>query len=117
MSEPEIADSALPARAPDLVAAEAGRSVELDSFAACGARLVLLTAAPHSPLATLADLVAVRPDVPGADPGGIVARGSNPAAAGWGDALPPVLVHEAGYDLDDVRDAHPAGAVGERRGR
>ena len=53
--------------------------------------VVLLTAAPASTLARLADLVVVFPDDPGADPGGVVAMGSTLAVSAWGDALAYVL--------------------------
>jgi D-arabinose 5-phosphate isomerase GutQ len=94
-----------------------GRSAELNEFAARakarGARLLVLTAAPDSPLGTIADLAVVLPDVPEADPGGIAAMGSSLMAAAWGDALALVLMQETGYSWAEVLDSHPLGAVGQ----
>jgi arabinose-5-phosphate isomerase len=93
-----------------------GRSAELNEFAArCkerGARLLVLTGAPESPLAALADVAVTLPETPGADPGGVIAMGSSLAAAAWGDAFAWVLMRLRGYSWDSVLHAHPAGAVG-----
>jgi arabinose-5-phosphate isomerase len=93
-----------------------GRSAELNEFAArCkerGARLVVLTGAPESPLAALADVAVTLPETPGADPGGVIAMGSSLAAAAWGDAFAWVLMRLRGYSWESVLHAHPAGAVG-----
>jgi len=51
---------------------------------------------------------------PDSDPGGIIAMGSNLAVAAWGDALAIVLMQISGYSWDQIIDAHPSGAVGQR---
>jgi arabinose-5-phosphate isomerase len=93
-----------------------GRSAELNEFAArCkerGARLLVLTGAPDSPLAALADVAVSLPGTAGADPGGVIAMGSSLAASAWGDAFAWALMRLRGYSWESVLHAHPAGAVG-----
>ena len=79
-----------------------------------GSAELVLTASAESPLAQAADVAVVLPQTPDSDPGGIIAMGSSLAAAAWGDALAIVLMQISGYSWDQVIDAHPSGAVGQR---
>ncbi|HEX6757367.1 MAG TPA: SIS domain-containing protein [Propionibacteriaceae bacterium] len=101
-----------------LAISKGGGSAELNEFIRLaktrGAALLVLTASADSPLARAADVAVVLPQTPDSDPGGIIAMGSNLAAAAWGDALAIVLMQISGYSWDQVIDAHPSGAVGQR---
>jgi D-arabinose 5-phosphate isomerase GutQ len=94
-----------------------GKSSELNEFASRaksrGAHLLVLTVAPDSPLTAMADVAVVLPDIPQADPGGIVAMGSSLIAAAWGDALALVAMQVSGYSWGEVLESHPFGAVGQ----
>jgi D-arabinose 5-phosphate isomerase GutQ len=94
-----------------------GKSAELNEFASRakgrGAHMVVLTVAPDSPLTALSDLAVVLPDIPQADPGGIVAMGSSLITAAWGDALALVAMQVSGYSWSQVLESHPLGAVGQ----
>jgi D-arabinose 5-phosphate isomerase GutQ len=98
-----------------------GQSEELNEFVrraqALGANVVVLTAAPSSPLATLGEEVVLVPAPDSADPEGVIAMGSTLAVAAWGDALAVVLKELRGYGLKEVLFAHPGGAVGQRAAR
>ena len=97
---------------------KAGGSAELNEFIRLaktrGAALLVLTASAESPLARVADVAVVLPQTPDSDPGGIIAMGSSLGAAAWGDALAIVLMQIGGYSWDQVIDADPSGAVGQR---
>jgi arabinose-5-phosphate isomerase len=101
-----------------LAISKGGGSAELNEFMrlakARGAALLVLTAKAESPLARAADVAVVFPQSPDSDPGGIIAMGSNLAVAAWGDALAIVLMQISGYSWDQIIDAHPSGAVGQR---
>jgi D-arabinose 5-phosphate isomerase GutQ len=101
-----------------LAISKGGGSAELNEFMRLaksrGATLLVLTASAESPLARAADVAVVLPQTPDSDPGGIIAMGSSLAAAAWGDALAIVLMQISGYSWDQVIDAHPSGAVGQR---
>jgi D-arabinose 5-phosphate isomerase GutQ len=101
-----------------LAISKGGGSAELNEFIRLaktrGAALLVLTARAESPLARAADVAVVLPQTPDSDPGGIIAMGSSLAAAAWGDALAIVLMQISGYSWDQVIDAHPSGAVGQR---
>jgi arabinose-5-phosphate isomerase len=94
-----------------------GKSVELNEFASRakgrGAQLLVMTVAPESPLGSLADLAVGLPEVPAADPGGMVAMGSSLIAAAWGDALALLVMQARGYSWHQVLESHPYGAVGQ----
>jgi D-arabinose 5-phosphate isomerase GutQ len=96
-----------------------GQSAELNDFAGLakdrGAALLCLTAEGGSLLARLSDLTVVIPQTQAADPGGVIAMGSSLAVAAWGDALAVVLMQISGYSWTQVLEAHPSGAVGQRR--
>lgn len=96
-----------------------GRSEELNQFAKLakrrGAAMVVLTGSPGSPLGRLADVTVCMPEVGAADPGGVIAMGSSLVAAAWGDALALVLMRMSGYSWQQVLEAHPSGAVGQRQ--
>jgi D-arabinose 5-phosphate isomerase GutQ len=101
-----------------LLSTTGGGSAELNEFMRLartrGAALLVLTAKEESPLARAADVAVVLPQTPDSDPGGIIAMGSNLAVAAWGDALAIVLMQISGYSWEQVIDAHPSGAVGQR---
>jgi D-arabinose 5-phosphate isomerase GutQ len=101
-----------------LAISKGGGSAELNEFIrlakARGAALLVLTARAESPLARASDVAVVLPQTPDSDPGGIIAMGSSLAAAAWGDALAIVLMQISGYSWDQVINAHPSGAVGQR---
>jgi D-arabinose 5-phosphate isomerase GutQ len=101
-----------------LAISKGGGSAELNEFMRLaktrGAALLVLTASAESPLARAADVAVVLPQTPDSDPGGIIAMGSSLAEAAWGDALAIVLMQISGYSWDQVIDAHPSGAVGQR---
>jgi D-arabinose 5-phosphate isomerase GutQ len=101
-----------------LAISKGGGSAELNEFMRLartrGAALLVLTAKEESPLARAADVAVVLPQTPDSDPGGIIAMGSNLAVAAWGDALAIVLMQISGYSWEQVIDAHPSGAVGQR---
>lgn len=94
-----------------------GNSKELNDFISLtksrGAKVLVLTAKPDSPLGQLGDVTIRIPQTEYADPGGVVAMGSSLATAVWGDALAIVLMQITGYAWDAVLGAHPAGAVGQ----
>lgn len=98
-----------------------GRSAELNEFATLaqrrGAKLLVLTASPDSPLGQLGDVTVTLPTTEDADPGGLIAMGSSLAVAAWGDALAIVLMQLTGYGWDQMMDSHPSGAVGEHKER
>jgi D-arabinose 5-phosphate isomerase GutQ len=102
-----------------LAISKGGGSAELNDFIRLvksrGAAVLVLTAKAESALARAADVAVVLPQTPDSDPGGIVAMGSSLAAAAWGDALAIVLMQISGYGWDQVIDAHPSGAVGQRK--
>jgi D-arabinose 5-phosphate isomerase GutQ len=101
-----------------LAISKGGGSAELNEFIRLaktrGAAVLVLTAKAESPLAGAADVAVVLPQTPDSDPGGIIAMGSSLAAAAWGDALAIVLMQISGYSWEQVIDAHPSGAVGQR---
>jgi D-arabinose 5-phosphate isomerase GutQ len=101
-----------------LAISKGGGSAELNEFIRLaktrGAALLVLTARAESPLARAADVAVVLPQTPDTDPGGIIAMGSSLVAAAWGDALAIVLMQISGYSWEQVIDAHPSGAVGQR---
>ena len=78
-----------------------------------GVPVVLLTAAPASTLARLADVLVVFPDDQDIDPGGVIAMGSTLVVSAWGDALAYVLMRRRSYGWAEVLATHPAGAVGQ----
>lgn len=101
-----------------LAISKGGGSAELNEFIRLaktrGAAVLVLTARAESPLARAADVAVILPQTPDSDPGGIIAMGSSLAAAAWGDALAIVLMQISGYSWEQVIDAHPSGAVGQR---
>jgi len=102
-----------------LAISKGGGSTELNDFTsrakARGAQLLAVTSKPDSPLALAADVAVILPQSPQSDPGGVIAMGSSLAVAAWGDALAIVLMQISGYAWEQVIDAHPSGAVGQRK--
>lgn len=105
-------------RAEDSVIAitKGGSSSELNEFcrrarglANC---LIVITAAPESEAAGLADYVLPLTLPADADLGSIIATGSSLAAAALLDAITDVTRILRGYSWDQVIYTHPAGAVG-----
>ena len=98
-----------------------GESAEINELCALartrGVSVIALTANPRSAIGDLADVVVSLTTRDDADPGGIVAMGSTLVTSVWGDALGYVLMHHNGYSWDQVLEAHPAGAVGQRSDR
>jgi arabinose-5-phosphate isomerase len=78
-----------------------------------GARVLVLTTRPESPLAAVADEVHVLPPAGVEDPEGVIAMGSTLVAGAFGDAVALTLMHRRGYPLSEVLQSHPAGAVGK----
>jgi D-arabinose 5-phosphate isomerase GutQ len=101
-----------------LAISKGGGSAELNEFIGLaktrGAAVLVLTARAESPLARAADVAVIPRQTPESDPGGIIAMGSSLAAAAWGDALAIVLMQMSGYSWEQVIDADPSGAVGQR---
>lgn len=74
--------------------------------------VVALTSAPDSALARHSEIVVVLHNLPGIDPGEVIAMGSTLVTAAWGDALATVLMRLTGYGWSQVLHSHPSGAVG-----
>ena len=93
-----------------------GSSSELNAFCrrarALAHCLIVITAAPDSELAVLADHVLPLTLPADADLGMIIATGSSLAAAALLDAITDVTRVLRGYSWDKVLYTHPAGAVG-----
>lgn len=93
-----------------------GSSGELNEFCQRARRLanclIVITAAPDSNLAHLADYVLPLTLPADADLGAIIATGSSLAAAALLDAITDVTRILRGYSWDQVIYTHPAGAVG-----
>jgi D-arabinose 5-phosphate isomerase GutQ len=93
-----------------------GSSTELNEFCrrarSLAGRLIVVTAAPESELAGLADHVLPLTLPADADLGAIIATGSSLAAAALLDAIIDATRVMRGYSWDQVIYTHPAGAVG-----
>jgi D-arabinose 5-phosphate isomerase GutQ len=102
-----------------LAISKGGLSSEINDFTSLarrrGAKLIALTARRNTPLDEMADVTVVLPQADQSDPGGVIAMGSSLAAAAWGDALAIVLMQISGYGWEQVLNAHPSGAVGQRQ--
>ncbi len=98
-----------------------GQSTELNEFVrrarARGAFVIVVTAAPGSPLAALGEEVVEVPAPDSADPEGVIAMGSTLAVGAWGDALAVMMKGLRGYSMKEVFFTHPGGAVGQRAAR
>lgn len=94
-----------------------GESDELNRFAALardrGAKVIVMTAAATSALASVGDCVIEIDTPPDTDPGSMMAMGSAIAASAVGDALAVVLMEERGYAWERFELSHPGGAVGK----
>lgn len=75
--------------------------------------VVALTSAPDSALAGESGTVVTLTNLPGIDPGEVIAMGSTLVTAAWGDALATVLMRMTGYSWSQVLHSHPSGAVGQ----
>lgn len=103
----------------DLVLAlsKGGASEELNQFCRrareLASSLIVVTAAPDSELARLADFVLVLHLSPESDLGAVVATGSSLAAAALLDALVEATRVGRGYSWSKFFFTHPSGAVGK----
>lgn len=99
-----------------LALSKGGSSKELNDFCTrartLAGTLIVITAAPDSELARMADHVIRLRLPPGSDLGGIVATGSSLAAAALTDALVETARVARDYTWDQVLFTHPSGAVG-----
>ena len=109
-------------RAEDVVfiISKGGHSAEINQFADIargrGARIIVQTEDPQSPLALKADLVYHIRTVGDVDPYGMIATGSSLVNAAAGDALCILLLELRGYTREDFGRTHPGGAVGMKLG-
>jgi arabinose-5-phosphate isomerase len=105
-------------RSDDLVLAlsKGGSSDELNEFCQRARQLcsglIVITAAPQSRLARLADVVLLLELPSDSDLGSVVATGSSLSAAAMTDALVEVCRVAKGYGWDQLLYTHPSGAVG-----
>jgi len=95
-----------------------GRSAEINRFAeiarARGAKIVIQTEDPESPLGQMADVVYPIRAEGHVDPYGMIATGSSLANAAAGDVLCVLLLERHGYTREAFGATHPGGAVGEK---
>lgn len=100
-----------------IVISRGGGSAEINGLVerakARGCQVVALTNDADAPLAKLVDHVQVFATPPGADPGELLAMGSNLMHAAWGDAVAMVVMRCSGYGWDQVLFTHPSGSVGD----
>lgn len=75
--------------------------------------VIAVTSNPNSPLAAESEIVVTLTNLPGIDPGEVIAMGSTLVTAAWGDALATVLMRLSGYRWSEVLHSHPSGAVGQ----
>lgn len=102
------------------VISKGGHSAEVNQFVHIakrrGAKIVVQTEAPDSPLAEMSDAV-LRVHVPeDVDPYGMVATGSSLVNGAAGDAVCVLLLELRGYSKEAFGATHPGGAVGKRLG-
>lgn len=104
-----------------LALSKGGSSRELNEFCTrartLAGTLIVITAAPQSDLAAMADHVICMKLPDGTDLGGIVATGSSLAAAALTDALVEMARVARGYSWEQVLFTHPSGAVGRDAAR
>jgi len=79
-----------------------------------GAGVIVMTGAPESSLARLADCVLDIGRVGEACPLGLAPTASTSAMMALGDALAMVVLSERGFSREDYARYHPAGALGRR---
>ena len=95
-----------------------GRSVEINRFAeiarARGAKIVVQTEDPESPLRKMAHAVYPVHAEGDVDPYGMIATGSSLVNAAAGDVLCVLLLERRGYTREAFGQTHPGGAVGEK---
>jgi len=100
-----------------LALSNSGGTAELDAVIAHAARrsvpLIALTAGADSPLAEAARLTLVLPPVPEACPMGLAPTTSTTMMLALGDALAVALLERKGFSVDDFRDLHPGGSLGQ----
>ncbi|MFL7810693.1 MAG: SIS domain-containing protein [Anaerolineae bacterium] len=95
-----------------------GRSVEINRFAeiarARGAKIVVQTEDPESPLGKMAHAVYPVHAEGDVDPYSMIATGSSLVNAAAGDVLCVLLLERRGYTREAFGQTHPGGAVGEK---
>lgn len=100
------------------VISKGGRSAEINQFAqiakARGAKLVVQTENPESPLAAMSDAVLVVKAEGEVDPYGMVATGSSLVNGAACDVLCVLLLELRGYTREAFGYTHPGGAVGKK---
>ena len=79
-----------------------------------GARIILFTGRPDSPMANDSDIVIDVGVEREACPLGLAPTASTTAALAMGDALAVVLLNQRRFDKDDFKRFHPGGSLGER---
>ena len=100
------------------IISKGGQSAEINQFAdlarARGARVVVHTESPQSPLAQRADVVFHVTTTGAVDPYGMIATGSSLVNAAACDVLCVLLLEKRGYTRDQFGQTHPGGAVGKQ---
>jgi arabinose-5-phosphate isomerase len=86
----------------------------LETIRRLGARLIVITGAPSSPLAQAADVALDCSVAEEACPMNLVPTASTTAALAIGDALAMTLLVEKGFRQEDFANLHPGGRLGKR---
>lgn len=101
-----------------LAISNSGETIELNhlipSIKAMGCTVVAFTGNPNSTLGKHADLVINTGVEKEACPLGLAPTSSTTAQLAMGDALSVVLINAKGFQSDDFKKFHPAGALGQR---
>jgi arabinose-5-phosphate isomerase len=79
-----------------------------------GAKVIAMTASPHSPLAVAADVALCWGEVPEADSMGLVPTASAAVTLALGDALTVAVMERRGFGASQYRLFHPSGAIGAK---
>jgi arabinose-5-phosphate isomerase len=79
-----------------------------------GAKVIALTASPHSALARAADIALCWGEAREADSMGLVPTVSSAVTMALGDALTVAVMEARGFDHDGYRLFHPSGAIGTK---
>ena len=100
------------------IISKGGRSAEINRFAEIardrGAKVIVHTEAPDSPLGRLGDAVCCIRAPADVDPYGMIATGSSLVNSAACDALCILLLKLRGYTKQQFGRTHPGGAVGQK---
>jgi D-arabinose 5-phosphate isomerase GutQ len=100
------------------IISKGGQSLEINQFAEIarqrGARIIVHTEKPASPLGQMADQVFQIVAPTDVDPYGMIATGSSLVNSAACDALCVLLLELRGYSREAFGQTHPGGAVGKR---